>query len=133
MIKFKYYLIYQDNRYVLLTIFLLPFVLMEGFSILGVFLIGKGMIVAGITIYLFKLLITIPVVIIFNSAKKKLLTFFLIKFVYFYILKFKRSKTFRMIKSKIRDFKMIHDIKKDIKDKWSEIKTQIFVEKKSFF
>ena len=38
-----------------------------------------------------------------------------------------------MIKSKIRDFKMIHDIKKDIKDKWSEIKTQIFVEKKVSF
>lgn len=124
MIKFKYYLIYQDNRYVLLTIFLLPFVLMEGFSILGVFLIGKGMIAAGIIIYLFKLLITIPVVIIFNSAKKKLVSFFIIKFGYFYILKFKRSKIFRNVKHKMHDFKL------KVKEQWLSLKKEISIDNK---
>ncbi len=124
MIRFKYYLIYEDSRYLLLLIFLLPFVLMEGFSVLGLLLIGKGLVSLGVLMYILKLLITIPVVIIFNSAKKKLLTFFFIKFGYFYILKFKRSKTFRMVKAKI------HDIKSEAKNKWLEFKKEISIENK---
>ncbi len=124
MIRFKYYLIYEDSRYLLLLIFLFPFLLMEGFSILGMFLIGKGMIVAGIMIYLCKLLITIPVVIIFNSAKKKLLSFFIIKFGYFYILKLKRSKIFRNVQ------RNIYEIILKIKTHWILLKKEISIDNK---
>lgn len=72
LIKFKNYLLQENCRYRLLFIFLVPFILMEGLSLIALKLIASGMIIIGIFMYLAKILLTIPVVIIFNTAKKKL-------------------------------------------------------------
>lgn len=117
---FKEYLLKEDNRYIILLIFLLPFMIMEGVSILGLIFIGKGFIILGLSMYLIKILATIPVVIIFNSGKKRLLSFYLIKLGYFLILKFKRSKIYRNTKKNIINYK--NDFKKVILIKFKEIK-----------
>lgn len=102
----KSYLLEEDCRYKLLFIFLIPFILMEGLSIIALKLISSGLVLIGLLIYLFKILLTIPVVIIFNSAKKKLLSFKIIYVVYFFIIKLKQSQIYLNIKKFSKKIKL---------------------------
>lgn len=104
--KFNSYIKKQNNRYYLLLIFIIPFVLMEILATIGVFLTAKGLVILGVIFYSLKLLLTVPVVIIFNSSKKKLLSFYLIRISYFGIIKIKRNEIFRNTKRKIRILKL---------------------------
>lgn len=98
MDRFKSWISEVENRATLVIIFLLPFVLMEISSIYALKLIATGAVFTGIGLYMFKLLLTIPVVIIFNSGKSILVKFWPIRFGFGSILKLKRSKTFRRVK-----------------------------------
>lgn len=94
-----------NNRYLILLIFILPFVFMEVFATLGLIMAAKGLVVLGTFLYILKLFLTVPVVIIFNSAKKKLLSFYIMKISYYGLIKIKRNKIFRNIKRKIKHLK----------------------------
>jgi len=98
MDKFKDWIADIDHRYMLLAIFLVPFMLMEVSSIFAGKALFSGAIVTGIGLYTIKLLLTAPVVIIFNSGKKILVSFWVVKYGYGTILNLKRSNTFRSVK-----------------------------------
>ncbi len=94
-----------ENRYILLVIFLMPFLLMELLSLIALKALATGAIVMGIGLYTIKILLTAPVVIIFNAAKKQLTSFYPIRYGYGSILQFKRSTTFRNVKHYISAIK----------------------------
>ena len=135
MDKFKDWIADIDHRYMLLAIFFIPFILMEVSSIFaGKALLG-GAIITGIGLYTIKLLLTAPVVIIFNSGKKILVSFWVVKYGYGTILNLKRSNTFRSVKKftvklteSFKTFKMEYlnttdgDFSESIKKIYSDIK-----------
>lgn len=98
MDKFKAWIADINHRYILLAIFLIPFALMEVSSIYAGAALFSGAVITGLGLYAIKLLLTAPVVIIFNSGKKILVSFWLIKYGYGTILNLKRSKIFRTVK-----------------------------------
>lgn len=106
MTRFKNWIGDVENRWKLLAIFLTPFILMEVSSLFAVKALATGAIITGIGLYTIKILLTAPVVIIFNAAKPELVSFYPIRWSYGAILNFKRSKTFRGVKTymaKIKD------------------------------
>lgn len=131
MDKFKAYLLKEKSEYKLLLIFLIPFVLMEGMSLYAMSLIGSGLIVIGVIVYIFKILLTIPVVIIFNTVKKKLLSFKIIYVVYSWILKMKRSNLYRKVKEFAKNLKANMKIKMEQVKKF--IQKEIYIIKNSYF
>lgn len=98
MQRFKTWVGEVENRRALLAIFLAPFVVMEIFSLLSLKAFATGAIITGVGLYVFKLALTAPVVIIFNTGKKELVTFYPIRYSYGAILNLKRSNTFRCVK-----------------------------------
>lgn len=98
MDRFKVWVSNVKNIYVILVIFLGLFIGMEIVTLLALKAFATGAIVIGIGLYVIKILMVVPVVIIFNEAKKQLVTFLPIRYVYGMVLNFKRSKTFREIK-----------------------------------
>mgnify|MGYP001118583441 CR=1 FL=1 len=98
MDKFRNWVSQVKNRYLVLIIFIKPFIIMEAMSIVAISYLASGSIMLGLFFYLIKILMTIPVVIIFNSCKEQLISFFIIKYCYGMILRFKRSTTFKMVK-----------------------------------
>ena len=121
--NFKKYLLREDCRYILLFIFMIPFISMELLSLLALNLIANGLVVIGLLTYLSKIILTIPVVIVFNSAKKKLLSFRVIYVVYSFIIKLKRSYIYINIKK----------FSKKVKLEISVLKFNFFKNIKSFF
>jgi len=101
MDRFKLWISIIEHRYLLLIIFLTPFIFMEIASLMAISALAKGLIVTGIGLYTIKLLLTAPVVIIFNVSKKILVTFPVIKYSYGMILNLKRSSVFRQTKKAI--------------------------------
>lgn len=106
MDRFRVWVNSVDNRYALLLIFVNVFVLMEITSTYGLVLIGTGAIVTGIALYLVKLVLMVPAVVIWNSAKKPLLSFWLIRFVFGWIIRLRRSSMFRSAKRQIKKIKL---------------------------
>ena len=98
MDNFKSWVSDINHRYLLLLVFIVPFVLMEGASALAFKAWGSGLIFSGLAIYSIKLILTAPVVVIFNTGKEILLTFWVIRTVYGWIEALKNSKTFKGIK-----------------------------------
>lgn len=105
MDKFKIWVSDIEHRYLLLFIFLTPFIMMEVLSLVAVKAFAVGAFGLGVTLYVFKIILTVPVAIIFNSAKKTLVSFWIIKYGYGMLLRFKRSKVFRNVKSYLRELK----------------------------
>jgi hypothetical protein len=103
MQRFKNWVSNVKHRYLVLGIFMIPFILMEVSSLFAISALTKGMIYTGIGLYTVKILLTAPVVIIFNSAKSQLVSFWIIKYSYGMILRFKRSATFRRVKQITKD------------------------------
>lgn len=103
MDRFKAWVSTVEHRYALLGIFLSVFVLMEIMSTYGLILIGTGAFFTGIGLYVGKLFLTVPAVVVFKAGKKPLLSFWVVKTVYALIIKLKRSKIFRNIKKQMAE------------------------------
>ena len=99
MDRFKLWIADISHRYMLLGVFIIPFILMEVSSIYAGAALFSGSIIMGLGLYAIKLILTAPVVIIFNAGKETLVSFWAIKYGYGMILRLKRSKTFRSVKS----------------------------------
>ena len=117
--EFKIWASAIEHRYALLLLFLMPFILMEVFSLIAIYLISKGYLVFGTILYIIKILMTVFVSIIFNAGKEKLISFFIIKYSYGAILNFKRSSIYRKTKNSLKLFKL------KIKKRFSEFKSFI--------
>ena len=76
------------------------------------FLLNR-LIFAAIGIYVLKALMSILMVIIFNIGKKQLTEFWIIKYTYGMILNFKKSSTFRSVKSYVSKVKQEFNIFKE--------------------
>ncbi len=113
MNRFKLWIADISHRYILLGVFIIPFVLMEVSSIYAGAALFSGSIIMGLGLYAIKLLLTAPVVIIFNAGKEILVSFWIIKYGYGTILRFKRSKTFRGVKKFTAKLKVELKIFKD--------------------
>ena len=97
MDRFETWIADIEHRYTLLGIFITPFIAMEVASLLSVKAFATGAIIVGIGLYTIKIILTVPVVIIFKSGKSTLVTFWVVRYSYGVILNFKRSKTFRRV------------------------------------
>lgn len=90
-------IIKRQNKYLILLLFLLPFLGMEvmGFYALQLLAIKKYF--SGIFLYIFKFYLTIPTIFIFRLTKKTLTKFIIIRIGYFYILKIQRFWLYKRI------------------------------------
>jgi len=93
------------NRYALLLIFLTPFIIMEIIGLLSLKAFATGAIILGITLYILKVLLTVPVVIIYKSAEQELRSFSLIDFGHTIIMKIRESELFLSVKASLAKFK----------------------------
>jgi hypothetical protein len=123
MVRFEKWVKDVNNRYVLLAVFLAPFVLMEIVGTLGLMAIGSGAIITGLGFYVIKGLLTIPVVSIFNTGKKELVQFQLIRQGYYIVIWFKRDRTYRKAKRAINVIlKNLSEFSEDVFDGDTEMK-----------
>jgi hypothetical protein len=99
---FKEWVSNLEHRYFVLYIFLLPFVLSEYISLIALKEFSNGFLLNAISLYVFKILLTIPVSIIFSASKKILLSFSVIKIVYILIIKIRKSQIFKTVKKKVK-------------------------------
>ena len=106
MTRFEYWVTDFENRYVLLLIFIVPFIMMEIMSVLALKALASGAIVICLGLYAIKIFLTVPVVIIFNVSKQQLVSFYPIRYIFGMILNFKRSYTFRSVKKYIKILKV---------------------------
>lgn len=121
------------SRYLILLIFIFPFVLEEVFGLLSLYMLGLGYIKFGILIYILKILFMLPAAVIFKISKEKLLTFFFINKIYQLIIFLKSLKIYLDIKNEIKKYKII--IKNTIKEQLNgkgEIKRVYNILKKRF-
>ena len=68
-------IILKQNRYVVLMIFLLPFLIAESIDIVSVIALAQGFIVLGVAIYILKIVIASFSFWIFSFAKETLISF----------------------------------------------------------
>jgi len=98
-------LLNKQNRYIILILFLLPFILGELLGLFSAFFALKGMVIVAALVYIFKLLIASFSFWLFNVQKEKLLSFKVINYSYTKILKFtnwiKNTEIFIAVKEKI--------------------------------
>lgn len=80
MIKLSQWISSISHSYLLLFLFILPFIFSILGSILAFYFFTLGFFLLGVIIYTIKIVITIPAFIIFSVAKKQLLNFKLIYF-----------------------------------------------------
>jgi len=131
MTNFRIWVSEFKNRYALLAIFLTPFIIMEIAGLLSLKAFAFGAIILGISLYIFKVLLTIPVVIIFNTAEKELRSFDFIDWGYGLIIQIKQSETFRMVKQYMTNIKAeMAEIKRKYIPKRNEIKRMYAVIKR---
>lgn len=92
------------NSYIILFIFLIPFVIVELLGIYAGILFISGNILFGIVLYLSKIPIAVVIFWFFNIAKDKLLQFRWLNFIYKNLIlmidKIKNSKIYLMIQDK---------------------------------
>lgn len=106
MDRFKGWIRNVKHRYALLGIFIIPFVAMEAAAISSTIAFGTGAIITGIGLYVIKMLMTVPVVIIFKAGKEQLVSFWVIRYSYGVILNFKRSGTYRSVIKYLQEVKV---------------------------
>ena len=101
--KLESYL-HNKNRYIILILFILPFLLGELIGLLSPIIALKGYILLGVALYALKLIIVAFAFWLFNVEQKKLLSFKIIDFSYKKIKELsswvKSSKTFIFLKQK---------------------------------
>jgi len=100
----------------LLLIFLQPVLIDIILSYMFGIAMAHAMIFTAIGIYVLKVVASVIMFLIFNIAKKRLVSFTVIRYSYYYILKIKSSKIFRKTK------KYTQMIKKEV----SELKNSYF-------
>jgi len=105
MDRFKDWVSKIEHRLALLALFLTPFILMEVSAILATKAFVMGALYWGLALYSLKIIMTVPVVIIFTTGKDVLVSFFVIRYSYGAILKFKRSDAFRGAKRQLKTMK----------------------------
>ena len=113
-IRFQKWLSEQKNEYVVLLIFLLPFVPDNLLTFYLGIALAKGMVFTVIGIYVFKAFFSIVTIIIFKISKKELVKFKIIKFGYYYLLKLIRSKLYKIILNYLKIIK--NYLKEDYKE-----------------
>lgn len=86
------------NKYLILIIFLLPFVGMEAMGIVAIKLLSKKKLISGITIYVLKFYLAVPTIFIFRLTKKTLLKFWFIKQSYWILLQIQRHKLYKKVR-----------------------------------
>ena len=128
------------NSYLILFIFLIPFIIVEFLGIYAGILFVSGKILLGIVLYISKIPIAVVIFWFFNIAKDRLLQFRWLNFIYKNLIliidKIKHSKIYLMIQDKTSmikdeikkrffisetDFKQkVIDIYKFLKDKFNK-------------
>ena len=95
-------LLKRANRYVILVLFLLPFVIGELLGILSPIVAVKGYVVLGVVLYGLKLLIVAFAFWLFKTEQEKLLSFKIVNYAYQKIIQFttwiKTTQAFKTIK-----------------------------------
>lgn len=106
--KSKEYILKQ-NRYTILIIFLLPFLIAESIDILSVIAILQGFIVLGVIIYILKVIIASFSFWIFSFTKDTLITFKWFNYGYTLIIKvityINSTATYKLTIAKINEIK----------------------------
>ena len=105
MEKFKNYITNIKQHYLLLLIFISPIFVDLILTWLFGIAMAHLMIFTAIGIYVLKALMSILMVVIFQIGKKQLIEFFIIRYGYGCILRFKRSRTFREVRKYTRNLK----------------------------
>ncbi len=103
-------LLNRANRYVILALFLLPFVIGELLGILSPIVAVKGYVILGVILYVLKLLIVAFAFWLFKVEQEKLLSFKFVNYSYQKILQFtnwiKTTQAFKTIKRLIEKAKV---------------------------
>jgi hypothetical protein len=111
------------NRYVVLALFILPFIVGEALGIMSPIVALKGYVLLGIVLYILKLLIVAFAFWLFNIQKEKLLSFSVIKYCYDKIVEFttwvKTTDAFKTIS------KIVQKSKTWLKIRYANLKTFI--------
>jgi len=105
VIRFKHYIKSLKNRYYILFLFLIPFILMEVSATLAIISLSYGILPLFIGFYLLKGLLMVPVLIIFKVQKDKLTSFYLIDKGNECLNKIMNSKLLLNTKAKIKELK----------------------------
>jgi len=118
----------RQNRYIVLTIFLLMFVIGEGLGLVTPVFLAKGLAFMAVVMYGFKIVLATFAFWIFNTQKKALLSFAFIDYSYkkivYYIDKIKASELYKNIVKKLKVIKSL------LKEKFIYIKNYL---KERFF
>jgi len=115
-IRFREWVNDIEHRYSLLLIFLAPVFIDIVLSYMFGVAMAHAMIFTAIGIYVLKAVASVIMFLIFNIAKKRLVSFTIIRYSYYYILRIKSSRVFRRTK------KYTQKIKKEL----SELKNTYF-------
>lgn len=108
----------SQNKYVILILFLLPFVGMEFIGLYSLKLFAIKKYISGVFLYIFKFYLTIPTFFIFRLAKPTLTKFIIIRQFYFYTLKIQHSMLYKKVISYRNHIKTLALAKiKEIKNK----------------
>ena len=116
-------LLQRANRYVILVLFLLPFIIGELLGLLSPILVLKGYVVGGIVLYVLKLLIVTFAFWLFKVEQKKLLSFKIINYGYKKIVQF--TRWIKTTQAFITITRLIKKTKIWIKLKYANFKTFI--------
>ncbi len=100
--RFDCYLSNDAGSLSALLIFLLPFLAMELMAITAGHFFISGQLVWGVTFYIFKILMAIPVVSVFSAAKEKLLAYWFIDYPYQFINWAKNTHLYQAIVVKLQ-------------------------------
>ena len=101
----------HTNRYIILFLFILPFIIGELLGAVSAVVAIKGFVFLAIVLYVLKLVIAAFAFWLFNIQKEKLLSFVIIKYSYQKIMQFtnwiKSTSVFIAVKDKVAKFKEI--------------------------
>jgi hypothetical protein len=125
IIRFKEWVNNIEHRYSLLMIFLTPVLIDIILSYMFGIAMAHALIFAAIGIYVLKAIASVIMFLIFNIAKKRLTSFTIIKYSYYYILRIKSSRIFRKTR------KYINEIKKEfyeLKNSYFDGDSELFIE-----
>lgn len=112
-------IILQQNRYVVLMIFLLPFLIAESIDIISVIALAQGFIILGVAIYILKIIIASFSFWIFSFAKEILTSFgwfdYSYKLISHAIAYLNSTTIYKLTTAKIKEIK--HKLKKILSQK----------------
>jgi len=101
--------IQKQNRYVILFIFLLPYLIAESMGLFSAILIAKGLIILAVIIYVVKIAIAAISFWIFQNNKEKLLSIYLFRLAHTKIVDFfvwvQSTEQYILIRKKIKIMK----------------------------